>query len=48
MSEELDKYRSVGPPGQEIYMTKCRECDGAIGFYRPPAPKLCGFCEKSE
>ena len=38
----------AGPPGQELFTARCAQCDGAIGYYRPPAPVLCGHCERSE
>ncbi len=48
MSEELESYPSVGPPGEQIHTTRCAKCNVAIGFYELPAPTLCGHCERAE
>lgn len=38
-------FKSVGPPGHELYMVgKCKDCGIALGSYRPIARKICGEC----
>ncbi len=41
------KYPAAGPAGDKIYMTRCSQCDVAIGFYKPPVPEMCSVCREA-
>ncbi len=40
------RFRSVGPPGHELYLQGgCRDCKVSLWGYRPEPRGLCGDCE---
>ncbi len=42
----VTRFRSVGPPGHELYRVgSCKKCEVALFAYRPVSRELCGHCE---
>ena len=45
----VTRFRSVGPPGHELYMVgQCKVCEAPLGSYRPIAQDLCNHCKSQE
>ncbi len=43
--QTVTRFRSAGPPGQELYTVgTCRVCGVGLGSYRPIARDICAHC----